>query len=328
MWSPLRVSVALALAVLIAGVIPGAADAAPGPQAVMAPCGEVAPDAQCGTVDVPLDRRAPPGGRSRSPTASIPTPTPPSRRSTRSSPPRAGPATRSLQNNAFAYDEFVFAPLRDRHDLVMIDQRGVGLSNAIDCSPLQHGVRHDLYSAVSACAAFLGPSADEYGTGDVALDIDAVREALGVNRFMYYGASYSRRRRAGVRGALPGPALRRGARLAGEDRRLRPFFTPGAAAWRARSTSCAPARRAARRDHRRASDDLAWLADRLRRQPLDGTGIDAVGNAHQLHVTEGFLANRITYNDSGAFVADAELAAAATSLRPGRRRPAAAPGGG
>ena len=34
-------------------------------------------------------------------------------------------------------------------------------------------------------------------------------------------------------------------------------------------------------------------------------------------MTEGFLANRITYNDNGAFVSDAELAAAATSLRQG-----------
>jgi hypothetical protein len=78
----------------------------------------------------------------------------------------------------------------------------------------------------------------------------------------------------------------------------------------ARSASCAA-------DHRHASDDLAWLAERLRRHPVDGTGIDAVGNAHALHVTEGFLADRIPYNDGGAFVSDAELAAAATSLRLG-----------
>jgi hypothetical protein len=62
MWFPLRVSVALALAVLTAGVMPSAAGAAPpGGQVTLVPCGDVAPDASCGTLAVPLDRRAPLG---------------------------------------------------------------------------------------------------------------------------------------------------------------------------------------------------------------------------------------------------------------------------
>jgi Tol biopolymer transport system component/pimeloyl-ACP methyl ester carboxylesterase len=275
------------------------------------PCGDN-PDVQCGTVDVPLDRAHPSQG-------SIPIAYRLYPHTDTSKPgldpifaTEGGPGYSITQNNAFAYDEFVFAPLRDRHDLVMIDQRGVGLSNAIDCSPLQHGVADsDVYSAVSACAAFLGPSADEYGTGDVALDIDAVRKALGVDRFMYYGASYS-----GV--DVQAYAVRFPSRLsAAKIVNFDPFFTPAAAAM-ARSVGLVCARSAnCSADHRHASDDLAWLADRLRRHPVDGTGIDAVGNAHALHVTEGFLANRITYNDGGAFVSDAELAAAATSLRQG-----------
>ena len=280
-------------------------------------CGDN-PDVQCGTVDVPLDRARPSQG-------SIPIAYRLYPHTDTSKPAldpifatEGGPGYSITQNNAFAYDLFVFAPLRDRHDLVMIDQRGVGLSNAIDCSPLQHGVANaDLYSAVSACASFLGPSADEYGTGEVALDIDAVRKALGVNRFMYYGASYSgvdvQAYAARFPSRLSAVVLDSPVKIVDFD----PFFTPGAAAMAravglvcARSASCSA-------DHRRASDDLAWLADRLRRHPVDGTGIDSVGDAHALHVTEGFLANRITYNDGGAFVSDAELAAAATSLRQG-----------
>ena len=276
------------------------------------------PDVQCGTVDVPLDRAHPDQG-------SIPIAYRLYPHTDTSKPgldpifaTEGGPGYSITQNNAFAYDEFVFAPLRDRHDLVMIDQRGVGLSNAIDCSPLQHGVANaELYSAVSACAAFLGPSADEYGTGDVALDMDAVRKALGVNRFMYYGASYSgvdvQAYAARFPSRLSAVVLDSPVKIVDFD----PFFTPGAAAM-ARSVGLVCARSAScSADHRRASDDLAWLADRLRRHPVDGTGIDAVGDAHALHVTEGFLANRITYNDGGAFVSDAELAAAATSLRQG-----------
>ena len=147
--------------------------------------------------------------------------------------------------------------------------------------------------------------------------MDAVRKALGVNRFMYYGASYSgvdvQAYAARFPSRLSAVVLDSPAKIVDFD----PFFTPGAAAM-ARSVDLVCARSAScSADHRRASDDLAWLADRLRRHPVDGTGIDAVGNAHTLHVTEGFLANRITYNDGGAFVSDAELAAAATSLRQG-----------
>jgi pimeloyl-ACP methyl ester carboxylesterase len=281
------------------------------------PCDD-SPDVQCGTVDVPRDRSHPDQGTIPIAYRLYP--------HTDTSKPgldpifatEGGPGYSITQNNAFAYDEFVFAPLRDRHDFVAIDQRGVGLSNAIDCSPLQHGVANtELFSAVSACAAFLGPFADEYGTGDVALDVEAIRKALGINRFMYYGASYSgvdvQAYAARFPSRLSAVVLDSPAKIVDFDS----FFTPGAAAMArsvdlvcARSESCSA-------DHRRASDDLAWLADRLRRHPVDGTGIDALGNAHALHVTEGFLANRITYNDGGAFVSDAELAAAATSLRHG-----------
>jgi pimeloyl-ACP methyl ester carboxylesterase len=282
-----------------------------------APCDDN-PGVQCGTVDVPRDRSHPNQGTIPIAYRRYP--------HTDTSKPgldpifatEGGPGYSITQNDASAYAEFVFAPLRDRHDFVAIDQRGVGLSNAIDCSPLQHGVANaDLYSAVSTCAAFLGPAADEYGTGDVALDVDAVRKALGVNRFMYYGASYSgvdvQAYAARFPSRLSAVVLDSPAKIVDFDS----FFTPGAAAM-ARSVDLVCARSAScSADHRRASDDLAWLADRLRHHPVDGTGIDAVGNAHALHVTEGFLANRITYNDGGAFVSDAELAAAATSLRQG-----------
>jgi Tol biopolymer transport system component/pimeloyl-ACP methyl ester carboxylesterase len=281
------------------------------------PC-EDNPDVRCGTVDVPLDRARP--SRGSVPIAYRLYP------HTDTSRPaldpifatEGGPGYSITQNNGFAYDEFVFAPLRDRRDLVMIDQRGVGLSNAIDCSPLQHGVADtELYTAVSACAATLGPSADEYGTGDVALDIDAVRKALGVDRFVYYGASYSgvdvQAYASRFPSRLSAVVLDSPVKIVDFD----PFFTPGAAAM-ARSVDLVCARSAScSADHRRASDDLAWLAERLRRHPVDGTGLDAAGNAHALHVTEGFLANKITYNDGGAFVSDAELAAAATALRQG-----------
>ena len=78
------------------------------------------------------------------------------------------------------------------HDTVLIEPRGVGRSGAILCQELQSGVSSfaDLRTATTDCARQLGEAADRYGTGDVALDIEEVRKALGVSSFDFYAASY------------------------------------------------------------------------------------------------------------------------------------------
>jgi pimeloyl-ACP methyl ester carboxylesterase len=79
-----------------------------------------------------------------------------------------------------------------RHDTVLIEPRGVGRSGAIVCQGLQTGVSTtaELRTASADCARQLGSTADRYGTGDVALDIEDVRKALGVDSFDYYAGSY------------------------------------------------------------------------------------------------------------------------------------------
>jgi pimeloyl-ACP methyl ester carboxylesterase len=79
------------------------------------------------------------------------------------------------------------------HDIVDIATRGTGASGAIDCADFQSGFSslRELRNDTSACGAQLGDDADRYGGGDVAMDIDAVREALGFETIDYYGFSYS-----------------------------------------------------------------------------------------------------------------------------------------
>ena len=48
----------------------------------------------------------------------------------------------------------------------------------------------DLNAAVGECGAQLGDAADRYGSGDVALDVEAVRRALGYDRVDLYAYSY------------------------------------------------------------------------------------------------------------------------------------------
>ncbi len=82
----------------------------------------------------------------------------------------------------------LFDALRDRRDVLIIDKRGTGLSDPIDCPDLQTGSA-DL-DAVAACAMQLGNTAWFYGTDYAVNDIVAVMDALDVDDADFYGDSY------------------------------------------------------------------------------------------------------------------------------------------
>jgi pimeloyl-ACP methyl ester carboxylesterase len=90
--------------------------------------------------------------------------------------------------------EFMLAmnPVLAHHDIVAISPRGTGGSEPIDCPDLQDGWRTpaELRDAVRACGEHLGDDADRYGSGDVALDVEAVRRALRYDRIDLYAFSY------------------------------------------------------------------------------------------------------------------------------------------
>lgn len=86
---------------------------------------------------------------------------------------------------------------RDR-DIVVVDQRGTGRSNRLDCAlPEQSDVTfadtEKLQQGVRACLASL-PGDPRYYTTSVAVrDLDEVRAALGYHRINLYGVSYGTR---------------------------------------------------------------------------------------------------------------------------------------
>ena len=84
----------------------------------------------------------------------------------------------------------LFAPLMDRHDLLLVDNRGTGRSHVIDCETLQNSV-YLFVRGIALCGAFLGPASDLYGSGLAADDLAAVLEALGIGQIDLYGDSYA-----------------------------------------------------------------------------------------------------------------------------------------
>ena len=214
-----------------------------------------------------------------------------------------------------------FDPLLRTRDLILLDQRGVGRSQAINCKGVQRDAdlnSPDIVANVAACAKQLGFAASLYGSGTVALDIDAVRRKLGIAKLDLYGGSYAAqdvqsyaaRFPRHVRSAvLDSPVVV--SKFDAHGSKFDEFATdlsrqgPRVANLVcSRSRSCSAERGS-------TYPALRWLAHRLRKHPLDGKGYDADGHLRHVHVTEGFLGWNLLLADDFNYTAASEIAAAA-----------------
>jgi pimeloyl-ACP methyl ester carboxylesterase len=86
------------------------------------------------------------------------------------------------------------APVLDDYRLVMLDQRGTG-ANALICPALQaqmgaSDLRRPTRAAVQACARGIGPRRQFYTTLDTVADLEVLRRALGIEKWVVDGVSY------------------------------------------------------------------------------------------------------------------------------------------
>src|SRR5438067_12288872 len=166
----------------------GAPQGAPAAHALFVPCG---PNGlECTTLDVPLDRSSATAGTVSLHVEELPAPG--TRRGVlflvAGGPGQASSGTFQLGTNAIDYrSQF------PGYTLVAFDNRGTGKSGVLRCPELQadpfaSGARAQALTA--KCGAEIGPSRAYYSTRDHADDIDAVRQALGVDKIALWGTSY------------------------------------------------------------------------------------------------------------------------------------------
>ncbi|MGZ4277399.1 MAG: alpha/beta hydrolase [Solirubrobacteraceae bacterium] len=81
------------------------------------------------------------------------------------------------------------APLLRTRDLLVIDQRGTGVSRPISCSAID---AEPTWSAadVAGCARRLGSARAFFSSADTVADVRTVRHALGIARLLVFGVSY------------------------------------------------------------------------------------------------------------------------------------------
>jgi pimeloyl-ACP methyl ester carboxylesterase len=93
--------------------------------------------------------------------------------------------------------EPVLGVIRRQRDVVLVDQRGTGASERLDCASLQDVVDafdvRRIRDATADCLAELTADPRYYTTSMAVRDLDAVRRALGINTWNLYGVSYGTR---------------------------------------------------------------------------------------------------------------------------------------
>jgi pimeloyl-ACP methyl ester carboxylesterase len=116
---------------------------------------------------------------------------------------RRVPATRPVlvalsggpgQSSVTAAESFALSlePALKRYRLAVLDQRGTGESGALNCPVIQHedGLAPVLPQELADCAAQIGARRAFFSTVDSARDLEALRQALGVEKIALMGVSY------------------------------------------------------------------------------------------------------------------------------------------
>ncbi len=110
-------------------------------------------------------------------------------------------------------------PMLRKYRLVVLDQRGTGLSGALNCPGLQRikGLDEFTPQQVRRCATDVGPRRAFYGTADTVEDLEDLRKAFGAGKVAVMGISYGtwvaqeyarthpRRPRASILDSIVGP---------------------------------------------------------------------------------------------------------------------------
>ena len=187
----------------------------------------------------------------------------------------------------------VLGPIADTRDLIVFDQRGIGLSEPLSCHRFELGANTPPGPTIAECAAQLGPTRSFYSTADTVADIEALRVAGGYEKLVLYGTSYGTKVAEDYAQAYPSHV---------EALVLDSVVPPNGPEPLNRTTFAAIPRilhqlcaaRACARITPNPVDDLARLVRRLARGGLRGRVIDGHGIAHTVRISsDGLLETMI-----------------------------------
>lgn len=181
----------------LAGIVLGVAGAATGIEfescTLEARGRPVSVDADCFEITVPVDRTDPDGETLTLSAARVP-----GTAREASKPPllmlAGGPGQSALES--FAPHVRALEPVRRDHAIILVDQRGTGESHPLDC-PQDFDQMENTPAEAAAftrrCLEALEADPRHFTTSAAVADLEAVREALGLEQWHVYGVSYGSR---------------------------------------------------------------------------------------------------------------------------------------
>jgi len=84
----------------------------------------------------------------------------------------------------------LLGPILATRDLIVFDQRGIGLSDPLSCHRFELAAEGPSGQEVAECAGQIGPSRSYFTTAQTVADIEAIRQAGGYEKLVLYGTSY------------------------------------------------------------------------------------------------------------------------------------------
>jgi len=162
---------------------------------ISGPGGSGSAAAQCGSLPVPENRADPQGRTIELFVARVPALT--GERSESAFTLLAGGPGQAASELYVIYKD-VLERVRRSHDILLVDQRGTGASNKMQCEMPEEGPElswdeETTREVVADCLQALQGDPRFYTTSEAVRDLDAVRAALGYERLDIYGGSYGTR---------------------------------------------------------------------------------------------------------------------------------------
>jgi pimeloyl-ACP methyl ester carboxylesterase len=260
-------------------------------QIVWAPCGN-SNDYACGHLPVPLD---PSGATPGTVTLAM--------RRHRAAVGEAREAVIALAGGpgqaAIPFSEqfaHLLGPIVATRDLIVFDQRGIGLSHPLSCHRFELDAGGPAGAQLAECAAQIGPTRSDYTTAQTVADIEAIRRAGGYEKLVLYGTSYGTKVAERYAQTYPnrvsalvldsvvppnGPEPLNLPTFAAIPRVLRELCAHGACA----------------RITREPVADVAGLVHRIGASAMSGRWIDDAGRSHTLRFSSGELLSILIAGD-------------------------------
>ncbi len=183
----------------------------------------------------------------------------------------------------------LLGPIIATRDLIVFDQRGIGLSHPLSCHRFERALIHGPPGpAIGECGAELGPARSYYTTDETVADIEAIRQAGGYEKLVLYGTSYGTKVAERYAQSYPGHVealvLDSVVPPNGPEPLNRPTIE---AVPRILHDLCA--HRSCARITRSPVDDLAKVVARAERRALRGRFIDGRGRPHRVTLSSADL---------------------------------------